>query len=186
MAKKKKKKTSPSRIKYEQEHPTISFRLDKETYTRLKKHLQGTGHSYADFNKDALGREESLINERVEMLASRKIDPSLEDKVRCLENLVCQLFMFAVDTDQCPPSCPHCEEELYMCEAREKEYKVMRNLVLTWKCPKCGFFLDTYNRIDPKSTKWVDPETFDLIDKPNTSSGHTSRKRKQGSKRGQG
>ena len=65
--------------------------------------------SFADFIKDALGREESMIEKRVETLASREVDPSVEDRLRCLEDLVHQLFSVAADTHEHPPGCPHCD-----------------------------------------------------------------------------
>lgn len=154
MAKHRAKRKSPSRKRYEEKHRTRSCRLDTENDNRLEEHLQGTGHSFADFVKDHLGREEAMIDERVEMLASRRMNPSLEDRVRCLEDLVHQVFLLTVDTDECPPLCPHCEdEELCRCEGRQMESKLAQPWVLTWKCPKCGFFLDTYRRIAPKSIK---------------------------------
>ena len=47
----------PSRVRYEKSHPTVSCRLNKETYDLLKQHLDELGGvSVADFVKDALGR----------------------------------------------------------------------------------------------------------------------------------
>jgi hypothetical protein len=76
MAKSKSAKKKPSRVAYEKEHPTVSFRLDKETKARLDKHLEAAGCSFADFVKDNLGREESMVDKRVRKLASRKIEGS--------------------------------------------------------------------------------------------------------------
>ena len=46
----------PSRIRYEKSHPTVSCRLDEETYDLLKQRLEELGGvSVADFVKDALG-----------------------------------------------------------------------------------------------------------------------------------
>jgi len=46
----------PSRIRYEQSHPTVSCRLDSETHTLLQQRLEELGEvSFADFVKDALG-----------------------------------------------------------------------------------------------------------------------------------
>ena len=46
----------PARIRYEQSHPTISFRLDRDTYALLKQRLEDLGGvSFADFVKDSLG-----------------------------------------------------------------------------------------------------------------------------------
>jgi hypothetical protein len=46
----------PARIKYEQSHPTVSCRLDRDTYALLKQRLEDLGGvSFADFVKDSLG-----------------------------------------------------------------------------------------------------------------------------------
>ena len=46
----------PARVRYEQSHPTISFRLDRDTYALLKQRLEDLGGvSFADFVKDSLG-----------------------------------------------------------------------------------------------------------------------------------
>jgi len=73
MVRSKQAKKKPSRVAYEESHPTISFRLDIETHDRLKEHLKETGCSFAVFVKDALGREKTMVEERVTKLASRKI-----------------------------------------------------------------------------------------------------------------
>jgi predicted nucleic-acid-binding Zn-ribbon protein len=150
------KKKTPSRIKYEESHPVFSTRLDRGTFDHLNEHLRSTGYSRADFIKDALGRENSMIEKRVEMLASRQIDPPVEHRLRCLEDLVQQIFTITVDTDEYPPYCPHCDnQELFEAEGRETESSLAHPWVITWKCPKCGFFMNTYKRIDPKSIKRI-------------------------------
>ena len=46
----------PARIRYEESHPTVSCRLDKDTYDLLKQRLEDLGGvSFADFVKDSLG-----------------------------------------------------------------------------------------------------------------------------------
>jgi len=180
VAKAKESRKPPSRKRYEQEHPTVSFRLDRDTYKCLKGHLESTRCSFADFVKDALGREESMVEKRVELLASRQVDPLLEDRVRCLENLVHEFFSLTVDTDKYPPLCPRCgNQELCRCEGREMKSKLAQPWVITWKCPQCGFFMNTYNRIDPKSINWVAPDTWERIDKPKVSARHQLKKRRQ-------
>ena len=155
MKKKRKHKTS-SRARYEQENPTISFRAPKRTKERLAKHLEGTGQSVSDFVEDALGREESMVEKRVEMLASRQAGPSLEERVRFLESLIHEVFMLTVDTEEYPPLCPRCEDqEMRKCEGRQIESSIGCPWVSTWKCPKCGYFLNTYKRIDPESIRWI-------------------------------
>ena len=52
----------PARIRYEQSHPTVSFRLDKDTHALLKQRLEDLGGvSFADFIKEALGLLELKI-----------------------------------------------------------------------------------------------------------------------------
>ena len=174
MAKGNKTKKPPSRKRYEESHPVFSTRLDRDTLDRLKGHLKSTGYSRADFIKDNLGREESMVEKRVEILASREVGPSLEDRVRCLEDLVYYIISLGgIDTREYPPYCPHCEgQKMFRCEGRETESTIAHPWVPTWKCPKCGYFINTYKRIDPKSIKWIDPDTWEHIDKPRSSARH--------------
>jgi len=169
MTKKKTDQKKPSRKRYENEHPTISFRLEKQMYERLKKHLEGTGCSFASFVKDSLGREESMVEKRVEMIASTKVNPSIEEQVRYLQGLVYELLA-RQETKTWPPACPRCEnEELFECEGVETLIKQRRPEAPTWKCAKCGFFIDTSHRIDPKSLRWVNPNTGRFTDRPTPS-----------------
>jgi hypothetical protein len=150
VARPRKRKIPPSRLRYEQTHRVFSVRLDEETFTDLNNYLKSAGCSRADFVKNALGKERDMIKKRIEELASREVDPSLEEKVRFLSSLV-------LDIREYPPLCPRCEDqEMRRCEGREIESKIGYPWVLTWKCPKCGFFMDTYHRIDPKSLTWLE------------------------------
>jgi len=46
----------PARVRYEESHPTVSCRLDRDTYALLKQRLEDLGGvSFADFVKDSLG-----------------------------------------------------------------------------------------------------------------------------------
>jgi len=46
----------PARIRYEQSHPTVTCRLDRDSHTLLKQRLKDLGEvSFAEFVKDALG-----------------------------------------------------------------------------------------------------------------------------------
>lgn len=51
----------PSRIKYEQNHPTVSFRVTKELYDRLEEVKKAEGESTADVLKVGVG----LLNVKV-------------------------------------------------------------------------------------------------------------------------
>ncbi len=169
----------PSRKRPDERSCVKSCRLDLETDKLLTEHLHSISCSFADFVKDALGREKSMVEKRVEVLASRQMDPSLEDRVRCLENQVHEIFSLTVDNREYPPDCPRCEnQELFRCEGRETESTIAHPWVLTWKCPKCGYFINTYKRIDPKSIKWIDPDSYEYIDKPKTSARPLGKKQK--------
>ena len=46
----------PARVRYEESHPTVSCRVDIDTYTLLKQRLEDLGRvSFANFVKDSLG-----------------------------------------------------------------------------------------------------------------------------------
>lgn len=167
----------PSRIRYEKRHRVRSFRLDMETDKLLTEHLDSTGCSFTDFVKGALGREKAMVEKRVEILALRQMDPSHEDRLRCLENLFLETISLTRDDCRYPPLCPRCEgQELFRCEGRETESTIAHPWVFTWKCPKCGYFINTYKRIDPKSIRWIDPDSGKYIDKPITSTRHWRKK----------
>lgn len=58
----------PSRIKYEQNHPVSSCRLDRETHDLLERFLEDAGISFAQFVKSQLG----IV--KLEMPDVKKID----------------------------------------------------------------------------------------------------------------
>ena len=49
------RRAPPSRLRYEQEHPTVSFRVPRSLYLNLKEILGINEQSFADFVKEALG-----------------------------------------------------------------------------------------------------------------------------------
>ncbi len=51
----------PSRLRYEESHPTVSFRLRRELHEQLKATLEQSEHSFADFVKEALGVKERTV-----------------------------------------------------------------------------------------------------------------------------
>jgi predicted DNA-binding protein len=157
VARSKQAKKKPSRLAYEETHPTISFRLDIETHDRLKEHLKATGSSFADFVKDALGREETMVEERVTKLASKKIAES-ETPARDLElyDIVLDLARWGVvlwanlpdPTDGVP--CPDC---LFPSRLSKKESKAVTLEMVEngdFKCPECGLRLK-----NPPQLAWV-------------------------------
>ena len=50
-----KSRRPPSRLRYERNHPAISFRVDREFFTQLQSLRYESGRSYADFMKIAAG-----------------------------------------------------------------------------------------------------------------------------------
>ncbi len=177
MAKGKKSKKPPSKKRYDEEHRVRSARLDKEYNERLDKLLEGLGLSYSEYVKAHIREDEAMIEKKAEMLVSRQVDPSVEERIRELEDLVCQILITPQVTNEFPPFCPHCDGQLLLrCEADEV-YSRYRG-VLTWKCPKCGFFVNTYKRIDPKSIKWSDADSGVHINKPKPSAKHSGKKHK--------
>ena len=51
----------PSRKRYEQNNPTISFRVSREVHDKLKDHLARRRVSFADFVKESLGVQQIQI-----------------------------------------------------------------------------------------------------------------------------
>lgn len=52
------KRKAPSRIRYEQGHPTVSCRVSRDIYDRLQKAKDAEGKSFADILKLGLGKLE--------------------------------------------------------------------------------------------------------------------------------
>jgi hypothetical protein len=149
----------PSREKYEKENPTVSFRLDKETYQRLKKHLAGTKCSFADFVKDSLGREETMIEKRIQARAEQ-VD-ALKDELRCLRGLVLEAHLLVQLAGRGKglgdPFCPRCGDEMALHEAKEIGAGPDEPELFTYACV-CGYFIDSYKGIDPSSLHLTDDD----------------------------
>lgn len=62
----KKKRQSPSRVKYEQSHPTVSFRVSKDLYDRLQAVKEAEGKSTADVLKVGVGLLEVKVSKEKE------------------------------------------------------------------------------------------------------------------------
>jgi len=167
MVKVSKNKKPPSRKRYEEEHRTRSVRFDRETNEHLDKLLEGLDLSFSGYVKAHISRDEAMIEKKAEIMASRQTAPSVEDRLGCLEDLVYHILSLGVDTDKYPPYCPRCGgQKMLRCEGRQIESKITHSYVPTWKCPKCGFFINTYRRIDPTSIRWNAPRSVKHIDKP--------------------
>ncbi|MFC2000540.1 hypothetical protein ACFLXE_07310 [Chloroflexota bacterium] len=84
-------------------------------------------------------------------------EPSVEERLRCLEEFVHQLFSLATSTLDWPPWCPQCDgQELLEAEGTETESTGPHPRIYTWCCPKCGYFMNTSGRIDPDSVVFTD------------------------------
>ena len=66
MARMSKRKVPPSRIKYENNHPTVTCRVSKEIYDRLTESKKVDGKSFADILKMGLGIVEKQDKKLVE------------------------------------------------------------------------------------------------------------------------
>lgn len=63
-------KKPPSRIRYEQDHPLVTIRVDLETHSRLQERRQN-GQSYADILRIGLDKQEACsapLLERIQEL----------------------------------------------------------------------------------------------------------------------
>ena len=177
MARGKANKTPPSRRRYEEEHPTVTARLTKDEKRQLIQHLKETGRSLPDFIMDALGREQSMVEKRVEALAKKKTPPSVEERVKCLERLMFHVGLHLRDCDW-PPACPRCEKgELLVVWGDEVGSTQAKRETPTLKCPGCGYFLDTYNHLDPESLVW-DSYASKSASKPKAPSEKRRKKRR--------
>jgi hypothetical protein len=56
-----KKHKTPSRVRYELSHPTVSARITKEEYQKLKQYLDDRVISFADFIRESLEIQKSDI-----------------------------------------------------------------------------------------------------------------------------
>jgi len=181
---KKKAKKPPSRERYELENPTVSCRLDQETHQRLSEYLQNTGTSLSDFLKDSLGRENSMVEERIQMLTNKQAPLSDEGRLKCLEALMLQAGVYLKDHDW-PLFCPHCGEHEMLYTKGEAAASPRENEdVITLKCPSCGYFLDTPDHIDPDSLDWCDPAAAEAALKPKTSPAKPKHQRKSNKGKG--
>ena len=69
----------PARVRYEQSHPTMSCRLDKDSHALLKQRLEDLGGvSFADFVKDALGLFELRMPD-IEKMKDEAYDQAKKD-----------------------------------------------------------------------------------------------------------
>jgi hypothetical protein len=76
----------PSRARYEETHPTISFRLPVETHSRLMEQMQALGLSAAGWVKSHLDQDDRRVEARAQVLAERR--GNLRRELERLEHLI--------------------------------------------------------------------------------------------------
>lgn len=75
----KKKTQAPSKVKYDAEHPVISFRLDLGLKEKLEGYIRDKGISYADFVKEALNVKEARDAEIIEITYDTGYEAGLKE-----------------------------------------------------------------------------------------------------------
>jgi len=108
--KKGKKAKTPSRVEYEQQHPTVSFRTSRDLYDRLQKVKKAEGKSVADVLRIGVG----LLEVQVEQ----------EDRIReeAYEAGREQGFGEAYDGYAVEYPCSVCGRQLVVTTKEEKEF----------------------------------------------------------------
>ncbi|MFP3976024.1 MAG: hypothetical protein ACLFVK_07380 [Dehalococcoidia bacterium] len=79
-----------------------------------------------------------MVEKRVEELASRKAEPSVEQRLRDPEGLVSELMVIAREPEA-PWWCPRCGTQLTDGAVAKKGSTDPD--IFVYVCPKCGFFL---------------------------------------------
>ena len=161
VAKGKKKTKSPSRKRYEENNPTVSFRVSKELKERLLDYLDTCGQSFGDLCEGILDRDQPLTEKKLDALVHKKFG-ALEDRLRYIDDLLNRLLCeYCIEKDL-PAICPRCRDKekgrLFFARGYEMQDDGTKRGAPSWKCAKCGWYLDIHGRIDPKSLKWDDPE----------------------------
>lgn len=93
MPRKKQGKKTPSRLRYEQANPTVSFRLPREIRARLESQMEAPGLSPAQWVQQHLDQDDARANMRAEILArergglGRDIDEKRQELAR-LDHLI--------------------------------------------------------------------------------------------------
>ncbi len=146
----------PSRIRYEERHRVRSCRLDIETDRLLTEHLDSIGCSFADFVKDHLRKEETMVKESVDVLASKRMEesktraPNLElyHIVLDLAHWVTLLWLNLPDLIKVP--CPDCLFPPAI--TKQQPRTVMMQMLESgdFRCPQCGLTLK-----NPPQLAWI-------------------------------
>jgi len=79
----KKKHQPPSKIKYNQSHPTVSIRVSQELYDELKDLREKSGKSLGDILREAVGQQASTVHKAFER-GFAKARQTFEVTYRCV------------------------------------------------------------------------------------------------------
>ena len=90
-----------------------------------------------------------MVEKRVEMLASRKVEPSVEERLRCLESIMGEVMINA-HRPEILWVCPRCGERL--ADAMVAEKGSTRRDTFVFACPKCYSFLIPWESV-PKGVE---------------------------------
>lgn len=177
MARDKGKPKPPSRRRYEENNPTISCRLTREDKGRLDKNLKKTGRSFSKFVIDALEDDESKVVQRIEMLAKEQAPLCSDDRLKCLEDILLQASVYLMD-HKWPLYCPLCEDtELIYASGCVNIRNKWGVDIMTLKCPKCGYYLDSPRNIAPESLRLSKYNSEAKLKSKSTRVNRTHRKR---------
>lgn len=137
----------PSRVRYEQAHPTLSCRLDPQTHELLKRRLASDGLSFADFVKSQLGvRESNIVNvkeaeERAYATAKNKYEARIAALERengvlkeSVQSIAEKIVRRVITRYRITVLCPGCRNTTEV--TIQDVLPVLDHL--TFRCPHCG------------------------------------------------
>jgi hypothetical protein len=121
----KKNSNRPSRTRYEQNHPVVSFRVSKELYDSLQDAKEKIGLSYTDIIKAGLGKFERQIKIS-EKVIQEAYDQGWEKGID-----------LAMDTYTIFFPCYKCKKEMFVFLDEDKE--ILKNYIIAhqWQHDDC-------------------------------------------------
>jgi len=119
----KKKKKTPSRIKYERDHPTVSLRVTKELKDRLQAVKEAEGSSITDVLKVGAGLSEVKVRKEKEVRA-QAYDEGYNEGYKDAEELYKVTYL-----------CKICRKTIEVMSVKEKE--AIKRYMHGWAHAKC-------------------------------------------------
>jgi hypothetical protein len=156
----KKKAVTPSRKKYDEEHPIVSFRLPWRLKKKLQQHLAASGQSSARFIRSILDEEIAVVNERLNARIDKKYG-RYRKEIDYYDHMIKQSLDIIYDDDM-RAFCPRCDEK------NPNDYTVLLPATFlqkrdgsptkcqTWRCPCCGWYYDMKNELSLSKVEWLD------------------------------